>query len=94
MSAIPLLIALTGEALAGAYLPFSPQETPNTDFIASWGDGDASTVSESAVAKDDHVSLALEQNGLLARAADKFLSIWTEGEHEIHGVYYKPLEVE
>ena len=60
------LLALSGQSPAqGFYTPFSPQETLNVDFIASWGDGDTSNKGHSVVVKDGYIYLALGQQGMV-----------------------------
>jgi len=64
MSKIALLLALSGQGPEGAYTPFSPQETLNIEFIASWGDGDTGTNGASVAVRNGYAYLAIGGNGL------------------------------
>jgi len=55
------LLALSGQSPAqGFYTPFSPQETLNVDFIASWGDGNPISEGKSVAVKEGYIYLGTE----------------------------------
>jgi len=94
MTTLILLSVFSGQSPdQGFYTPFSPQETLNTEFIASWGDGDTSNNGCSVVARDGYVYLALGPEGLSVLDArnpeDSVAEVYNEDSVVVDGLQIK-----